>query len=133
VALQGDSYVDPHLELLRLGVEHREIAAETIVVTLAVDGALVTGTMVSAEAWEDLHIRQLGHADYYGLRKVVREVLGHLDQAVEDNRRRRRDDPRFLHLRDVRVRSGRIVNTLPTWRGPISAISGWTLGIPNAD
>ncbi|MET8624674.1 hypothetical protein ABZW30_13110 [Kitasatospora sp. NPDC004669] len=133
VLLQGDSYTDPHLELLRLGVEHPEIAAETIVVTLAVDGALVTGTMVSAAAWEDLHVRQLGEADYYGLRKVVREALGHLDQAAEDGRRRREVDRRFLHLRDVTYRAGRTVRALPLWRGPITAVSGWTLGTPDPD
>ncbi|GAB7188948.1 hypothetical protein ATKI12_8779 [Kitasatospora sp. Ki12] len=130
VLLQGDGYTDPHLELLRLGVEHPEVAAQTVVVTLAVDGALVTGTMVSAAMWEDLHVSQIGEADYYGLRKVLREALGHLDQAVEDGRRRRQADPRFLHLRDVEVRAGRAAHTLPAWRGRVDQVSGWSLGSP---
>ncbi|MFJ7280271.1 hypothetical protein [Kitasatospora sp. NPDC098663] len=128
--LQGEAYPDPYLELLRVGVEHREVA-EAIVVTLVMDGALVTGTVISAAEWEDLYVRQIGEADYYGLRKVVREVLGHLDQAAEDGRRRRSPDPRFLHLKDVTVRLGRTARKLPAWRGLIAAVSGWSLGEPD--
>ncbi|MGW7582786.1 hypothetical protein ACWGKU_29305 [Kitasatospora sp. NPDC054768] len=130
VMLQGEAYPDPYLELLRVGAEHREVA-EAVVVTLAVEGALVTGTVIPAGAWEDLYFRQIGEADYYGLRKVVREVFGHLDQAAEDGRRRRAPDPRFLHLKDVTVRSGRTARRLPAWRGPIAAVSGWGLGEPD--
>ncbi|MFG2910916.1 hypothetical protein ACGF13_38450 [Kitasatospora sp. NPDC048286] len=130
VMLQGEAYPDPYLELLRVGVEHREVA-EDVVVTLAVDGALVTGTAISASEWEDLYVRQVAEADHYGMRKVVREVFGHLDQAVEDGRRRRAADPRFLHLKGVTVRSGRGVRRLPAWRGPLAAVSGWSLGEPD--
>ncbi|MFJ9461484.1 hypothetical protein ACIRST_41245 [Kitasatospora sp. NPDC101447] len=127
--LQGQAYSDPYLELLRVGVEHSEVA-EAVVVTLAVDGALVSGTVIPASAWEDLYFRQVAEADYYGLRKVMREVLGHLDQAAEDGRRRV-SDPRFLHLKNVTVRSGRTARRLPAWRGPIAAVSGWSLGEPD--
>ncbi|WP_188300585.1 hypothetical protein [Streptomyces sp. CBMA156] len=128
--LRGEAYPDPYLELLRVGVEHREVT-EAVVVTLAVDGALVTGTVIPAGTWEDLYFRQVAEADYYGMRKVVREVFGHLDQAVEDGRRRRGADPRFLHLKDVTVRSGRTARKLPAWRGPLAAVSGWSLGGPD--
>ncbi|MFJ9846992.1 hypothetical protein ACIRYZ_42490 [Kitasatospora sp. NPDC101155] len=128
--LQRDDHVDPHLELLRLGADNPDVAAEDITVTLVLDGALVTGTVVSTEAWERLHLGQLGDQDY-GLRRVVREALVHLDDAAEKGRRRREPDRRFLHLRDVTYRSGRAAHTLPVWRGPVAAVSGWTLGEPD--
>ncbi|MBD0695821.1 hypothetical protein BG452_04425 [Streptomyces sp. CBMA123] len=127
--LQPDAQLDPHLEMLRLGAEHEDIEARDIVVTLALGGALVTGTLVSTDTWEYLHLRQLGDHDDT-LRRVVRHAIGHLDDAAENGRRRREVDRRFLHLRDVTYRSGRTTHTLPTWRGSISAVSGWTLGEP---
>ncbi|MFF8618904.1 hypothetical protein [Streptomyces sp. NPDC015350] len=130
--LQPETRTDPHLETLRLGAEHEDIEAEDIVVTLAVGGALVTGTLISTDTWEHLHLRELGDHDDT-LRKVARHAIGHLDEAAEKGRRPREVDPRFLHLQDVTHRSGRTTHTLPTWRGPISAISGWTLGEPEKD
>jgi hypothetical protein len=128
--LQQDGHPDPHLELLRLGAEHEDIEAREIVVTLVLSGALVTGTLVSSDTWEYLHLRQLGDHDDT-LRRVVRHAIGHLDEASEDGRRCRKVDRRFLHLRDVTHQSGRTTHTLPTWRGRISAVSGWTLGEPD--
>ncbi|MFE6869581.1 hypothetical protein ACFVFS_23890 [Kitasatospora sp. NPDC057692] len=129
VMLQGEAYPDPYLEVLRVGVEYEEVA-KAVVVTLVVDGVLVTGTVIPSGVWEDLYFRQVGEVDHYGLRKVMREVLGHLDHAAE-NGRRRAPDPRFLHLKDVTVRAGRIARRLPLWRGPIAAVSGWSLGEPD--
>ncbi|MEU4118943.1 hypothetical protein AB0F71_31175 [Kitasatospora sp. NPDC028055] len=128
--LQRDDHVDPHLELLRLGAEDPDVAAEDITITLVLDGALVTGTVVSTETWERLHLGQLGGQDY-DLHRVVREALAHLDDAAEKGRRRREIDRRFLHLRDVTYRAARTTHTLPTWRGPVAAVSGWSLGGPD--
>ncbi|MFF4179573.1 hypothetical protein [Streptomyces sp. NPDC001750] len=130
--LQPETRIDPHLEILRLGAEHEDIEAEDIVVTLALGGALVTGTLASTDTWERLHLRQLGDHDDT-LRRVARHAIGHLDEAAEKRRRPRETDQRFLHLQDVTYRSGRTTHTLPTWRGPISEISGWTLGEPEKD
>jgi hypothetical protein len=127
--LQPETRIDPHLEMLRLGVEHEDIEARGIVVTLTLAGALVTGTLISTDTWEHLHLRQLGDHDDT-LRKVARHALGHLEEAVEQGRRHRETDRRFLHLEDVTYRSGRTTHTLPTWRGSVSAVSGWTLGEP---
>lgn len=127
--LQQDTHVDPYLEILRLGVEHEDIEARDVVVTLALDGALVTGVVISTADWEWLHLRQLeGYHDT--LRKVLRDAAGHLDAAAVKGRLRRQVDPRFLHLRDVTHTVGRTTHTLPTWRGPITAVSGWSLGEP---
>ncbi|MET9662615.1 hypothetical protein [Streptomyces sp. NPDC006510] len=120
--LQPDARTDPHLEMLRLGAEHEDIEARDIVLTLAVGGGLVTGTLVSTDTWERLHLRQLGDHDDT-LRKVARHAIGHLDEAAEKGRRPRQVDPRFLHLQDVTHRLGRTTHILPTWRGPISARS----------
>ncbi|MFJ6355164.1 hypothetical protein ACIQKB_37615 [Streptomyces sp. NPDC092046] len=127
--LQPDSQFDPHLEMLRLGAEHEDIEARDIVVTLASGGALVTGTLVSTETWERLHLRELGDHDDT-LRKVARYAIEHRDQAAEEGRRHRKVDRRFLHLTDVTYRTGHASTTLPTWRGTIASVSGWTLGEP---
>ncbi|MFJ6140513.1 hypothetical protein [Kitasatospora sp. NPDC092286] len=126
--LQGEAYPDPYLELLRLGAESEHIES-AVTVTLLLDGALVTGTVVSTDTWERLHLGQLRGQDG-DLYRTVREAIWHLDDAAEKGRRRRQQDRRFLHLRDVTYRSGRTTHTLPAWRGPVTAISGWTLGHP---
>ncbi|MFF3731237.1 hypothetical protein ACFYXM_13195 [Streptomyces sp. NPDC002476] len=128
--LQPETRIDPYLEILRLGAEHEDIEARDIVVPLALGGALVTGTLVSTDTWERLHLRQLGNHDDT-LRRVVRHAVAHLDEAAEKRRRPRDIDHRFLHLRDVTYRSGRTTYALPARRGSISAVSGWTLGEPD--
>ncbi|MFJ6770955.1 hypothetical protein ACIQOV_08305 [Kitasatospora sp. NPDC091257] len=62
---------------------------------------------------------------------MVKEAIGHLDNAADEGWRRREADRRFLHLRDVTYRSGRTTHALPVWRGPVVAVSGWTLGQPD--
>ncbi|MER6609836.1 hypothetical protein ABT282_28925 [Streptomyces sp. NPDC000927] len=90
--LQPETRLDPHLEILRLGAEHKDIEADDIVLTLALGGALVTGTLASTDTWEHLHLRQLGDHDDT-LRRVVRHAIGHLDEAAEKRRRPPRDQP----------------------------------------
>ncbi|MFI5534730.1 hypothetical protein ACIA8O_39975 [Kitasatospora sp. NPDC051853] len=127
--LQPGAGLDPQLEVLRLGAEHEDIDASDVVVTPTVSGALVTGTLVSTTTWERLHLRQLGDHDT-DLQKVVRQAVGHLDSAADEGRRRREVDRYYLHLRDVTYRGGRSAYTLPTWRGSVTAVTGWTLGAP---
>ncbi|MEU8926590.1 hypothetical protein AB0D10_37655 [Kitasatospora sp. NPDC048545] len=112
VLLQQDEHADPHLALLRLGAESPEIDAKDVTITLVMDVALVTGTLVSTETWEHLHLDQLRDHDW-DLRRMVKEAIGHLDETAEDGRRRREVDRRFLHLRDVTYRTGRAVHVLP--------------------
>ncbi|WP_404870991.1 hypothetical protein ACI1MP_37720 (plasmid) [Kitasatospora griseola] len=130
--LQRNDHVDPHLEILRLGAEHQDVDARDVTVTLVLDGALVTGTVISTDTWERLHLRRLGDHDDT-LRRVVRDAVGHLDQAAGEGRRRKDTDCRFLHLRDVTYRAGRTAQALPLWRGPITAVSGWMVGEPDKD
>lgn len=85
-----------------------------------------------ADTWERLFLGQLQDQDD-DLRRAVRDAVGHLDDAADKGRRRREPDHRALHLRDVTCRSGRTTHALPTRRGPIAAISGWTLGEPEKD
>ncbi len=73
--LQKDSRVDPHLEILRLGVEHEDVGARDVSVTLVLDGALITGTAISTDTWERLYLRQLGDQNDT-LRRVVRDAVG---------------------------------------------------------
>ncbi|MFJ5927585.1 hypothetical protein ACIQF6_33820 [Kitasatospora sp. NPDC092948] len=130
--LQRDDHIDPHLEILRLGAEHQDIDARDVTVTLVLGSALVTGTVISTDTWERLHLRRLsGHDDT--LRRIVRDAVGHLDQAADEGRHRQDIDRRFLHMRDVTHRVGRTAHTLPLWRGSLAAVSGWSLGRPDQD
>ncbi|MFD7734147.1 hypothetical protein ACFV6F_27670 [Kitasatospora phosalacinea] len=124
-----DTHPDPYLELLRLGAEHEDIEAERLEVTLAVPGALITGTVISPEAWRKLFLKEL---DDYDLARAIRTAHGRIADDADDGKKRP-PDRRHLHLRDVTVRDGRTIHTLPSWRGPLAAVSGWTLGRPNQD
>ncbi|MFJ4672838.1 hypothetical protein [Kitasatospora purpeofusca] len=125
VLLGQDAHHDPYLELLRLGAASEHIESE-VVVTLIVPGGLVTGTIVPAAAWEEKFLRGL---DDYDLRRAVGAARDRIEEN-RDNGRRLPPDARFLHLRDVTYRDGRASHTLPLWRGPVAAVSGWTLGEP---
>ncbi|GGR01938.1 hypothetical protein [Kitasatospora griseola] len=124
-----DTHPDPYLELLRLGVEHEDIEAEGLEVTLVVPGALVTGTVISPEARRKLFLDEL---DDYDLARAVRTAHGRIADDADEGKKRP-PGRRHLHLRDVTVRDGRAVHTLPSWRGPLAAVSGWTLGRPAKD
>ncbi|MFD5565913.1 hypothetical protein [Kitasatospora griseola] len=126
--LQPGAGLDPQLEVLRLGAEHEDIDARDVVVTLTLGGAMVTGRLTSTATWERLHLRQLGDHDS-DLHRVVRQAVGHLNSAAEEGRRRQ-VDRYYLHLRDVTYRDGRSTYTLETWRGAVTAVTGWTLGTP---
>ncbi|MCX4682735.1 hypothetical protein [Kitasatospora purpeofusca] len=97
--------------------------------TLIVPGGLVTGTIVPVAAWEEKFVRGLDDHD-------LRRAVGVARDRIEENRdkgRRLEPDSRFLHLRDVTYRDGRASHLLPFWRGPVAAVSGWTLGEPSRD
>jgi hypothetical protein len=128
VLLERGAHPDPYLELLRLGAESEHIGA-AVTVTLILDGALVTGTVISPTEWEDRFLWQLQEEDN-DLRRAVRVALRHLEDAAEKGRRRE-PDRRHVHLGDVIYRAGRASHILPIWRGPVTAISGWTLGEPD--
>ncbi|MEU3566775.1 hypothetical protein [Kitasatospora sp. NPDC006786] len=127
VLIDRDAHPDPYLELVRLGAEHEDIEAKTKV-TLIVPGGIVTGTVISPAAWEQQFVRQLQDEDH-DLRRAVRTALDRVEDNA-DNGKRRVLDRWHIHLRDVTIRDGRTTHTLPTWRGPIAAVSGWTLGHP---
>ncbi|MEV7123833.1 NUDIX hydrolase [Kitasatospora griseola] len=134
---QKDSRADPHLEILRPGVEHEDAAARDLTITLILDGALVTGTVISTDTWERLYLRQPGDQDG-SLRRIVRAAAGHLDSAADAGRRRPGIGRCFLHLRDVTHRdvthqAGRTGHTLALWRRPIAAIGGRSLGRSDKD
>ncbi|MFI9332619.1 hypothetical protein ACIGZJ_34440 [Kitasatospora sp. NPDC052868] len=75
----------------------------------------------------------LGQDSHHDLSYDLRRAVGTARDRIEENGdkgRRLPPDSRFLHLRDVTYRDGRSTHTLPTWRGPVAAVSGWTLGEP---
>ena len=57
--------------------------------------------------------------------------MGELDDRASKQRQPRPDeDSPFVHLRDVIYRAGSNEMSLPTWRGPVTNITGWTVGNP---
>ncbi|MEV4560048.1 hypothetical protein AB0K51_24075 [Kitasatospora sp. NPDC049285] len=118
---------DPYLELLRLGVQHTD---EAVQVTLIVPGAIVTGRIVTLDQWEHLMLKQLKQQSS-ALRNVAGNAMGALDdRASEQERPRPDEDSPFIHLRDVTYRASGVEVPLPTWRGPITGLVGWTVGTP---
>ncbi|MQS17598.1 hypothetical protein F7Q99_36785 [Streptomyces kaniharaensis] len=118
---------DPYLELLRLGVQHTE---ESVVVTLFLPGATVTGTVITLDEWELRTLRELKERSS-GVRRVAGEAMQALDDRAQEQRTARPDtDSPFVHLRDVTYRSGCDQFSVRTWRGPAAGISGWTVGEP---
>ncbi|MFE2352384.1 hypothetical protein [Kitasatospora cineracea] len=124
-----DHYPDPYLELLRLGAAHEDIEAEDMEVTLVVPGGLVTGTIISPAQWEKQFVREV---DDYDLTRAIRAATGRIEDRADEGKKQI-PDRRHLHLRDVTVRDGRARHTLPYWRGPLAAVSGWSLGRPDQD
>ena len=124
---QGGRHPDPYLELLRLGTE---ASRDTVVVTLFLAGATVTGTVITLDQWERLVLKELKQ-QATGVRDVVGGAMKVLDQRAQDQDGERPDaDSPFVHLRDVTYRAGGDRFTISTWRGPISGISGWAVGEP---
>ncbi|MFD7734151.1 hypothetical protein ACFV6F_27690 [Kitasatospora phosalacinea] len=62
--------------------------------------------------------------DDYGLACAIRTAHG----RTADGSKKRLPDRCRLYLRDVTVRDGRAVHTLPSWRSSLTAASGRSLG-----
>ncbi|WP_043463819.1 hypothetical protein [Kitasatospora sp. MBT66] len=123
-------YPDPYLELLRLGVQH---TGDRLVVTLYLAGGVVTGQIITLDEWEKRILREIKQQSS-GVRNSAGGPMGVLDERADEQETDRSDaDSPFVHLRDALYRrSGCEPLNVPTWRGPIAAITGWSVGEPPA-
>ncbi|MBT0773123.1 hypothetical protein KIH74_29535 [Kineosporia sp. J2-2] len=130
--------VDPEVAgdpILHLFASIAEQASFEVGITVAVDGALVSGVLVGQDEWLNLlgHTMAGGESIAESLRRYLNKGL---HEAVTQILEPLTEDPQpaeyqFLHLKNARYVMGEaFVPTPPTepvlWRGRISHISGWS-------
>ncbi|MBH0230841.1 gas vesicle accessory protein GvpU [Halobacillus yeomjeoni] len=99
----------------------------SIDLTLNVNGALVTGTTVSASKYLQSLSESLEEGDEVS--KAISEKLAEASQSAEE---RDQEDVRFVHLKNAQVYNG---DAQPTpseeefyWRGKVEEVDGFFLG-----
>ncbi|MGC5343475.1 hypothetical protein ACPXCE_18625 [Streptomyces sp. DT24] len=121
---------DVQLQLLvrLLGDELRS----SLPVTLNIPSGVLSGELISHEAWKAEWARSLRQVEGGGANLIANfpeTVDQGLDElAAEDGPQ---SLPRWIHLRDATlVAGGPHAVTLPLWRGRLADVSGWALGRP---
>ncbi|MGI8315445.1 gas vesicle accessory protein GvpU [Halobacillus mangrovi] len=96
-------------------------------ITLNVNGALVTGTTVSAQKYLESISRSL--EDGNDVSQSISEKLSKASQSAKESDQ---DEIKFIHLKDAQVYNG---DSLPTpseekffWRGKAEDVDGFFLG-----
>lgn len=101
-------------------------------VTLHVEGAIVTGTLINGGRWfKDL----AGHLEASGVNKGVSHWIAGFSKVYAEQggtSEEGRLPPAYLHLRNART-VGTSGDLVPTddgvfWRGRVNAVSGFSLG-----
>lgn len=123
--------------ILRLFAKIAEHASFEVGITVAVDGALVTGVLVGQDEWLRLLGLTLdgGESIAMSLRRYLNKGL---HEAVTEVIEPLNDDPRpeeyeYLHLKNARYVMGDAFVPTPStdpvlWRARIEQISGWSWG-----
>lgn len=133
------SNVDPHLMAFVHGMNAGD---GEVGITLLASGGVVTGNLVSAAKWWHLHAELFASNSMTALAEMYEDLSSgsRVDQAVPDSRLEGDDAPTTLlpahiHLINARYMFG--TSMIPTppegmlWRGRLSEISGWSLGMMN--
>ena len=116
-----------------LGPGHEE-STGSFGLTLTVGGSVISGTVIPVMTWHRLwteDIREQGArliAD--GLEQVQATIVARA-KFVDDQREleeRPRIARRFIHMRDVSIWTGTQRFDVPLWRGPMNAVTGWSMG-----
>lgn len=112
-------------------------------VTLHVSGIIVSGTLISHEAyWEAFRVlmREKGSPDTQSLRETFADAFtgaimgkdldGNREPAAEDVEAGHYEPPHFIHLRDAVIWAPGAEPNLPKtlWRGRLSHVSAWSIG-----
>jgi hypothetical protein len=101
--------------------------------TLLYGGSIVSGDAISHARWLTGWIDQLEQAGVEGLDELRPMFEERRQKAIDLDERMRAADrevlpPRFVHLIDATIYNGGVTHDVKYWRGPISRISGWSLG-----
>jgi hypothetical protein len=113
-------------------------------VTLFVEGAIISGVLVSGKKYFETFAKEFSGA-YPGdddSKEVIRKAFAgyaeiYAHENTEDERLRPTSPPQYIHLVDVKCFSPG-GGSLPSnrgllWRGKINAVSGFSLGTISAD
>ncbi|GAA2651270.1 hypothetical protein GCM10010400_03210 [Streptomyces aculeolatus] len=118
--------MDVYLQALNSLLDESDDAQASIAVTLHLGGGVLHGHMISHRAWREAWLDQIHESD-----PAVAAFLNTALAAVLTDP----DDPDpspepHLHLRDVTYHHGPESAETSLWRGPMSAVSGWSLTQP---
>ncbi|MDQ7876572.1 hypothetical protein Q9R08_01140 [Microbacterium sp. QXD-8] len=125
-----DGYLDL---LLSMYVGFADEGSGAIGMTLQSNGAVISGIVISRAEWIERVVDSLTASGGGQTAENLGEWYGKMqDNFLEEWNRRDAADllgraRRFIHMRDVRVLNGADVN-LPTWRGSLADVTGWSLG-----
>jgi hypothetical protein len=102
-------------------------------ITLSASGLLITGFIISQEAYFDTLIEGVSKTKANEeMKGLLADFLEQLKDPIIESTADKSIFPRFIHLRDVKIypSEGRGMPTLghTLWRGDISKIDGFSLG-----
>ncbi len=105
-------------------------------ITLQSNGSIVSGIVISRKAWIEATLNSFAAA----AGKEMGDAVGFVFKLINDKqieKYKKRDDAKlpagrrnFIHMKDVHVTVGGANDhyALPTWRGSLADVTGWSLG-----
>lgn len=118
--------MDVYLQALNSLLDESDDAHASIAVTLHLGGGALHGHLISHRAWREAWLNQIHESDP-AVAAFLNTALGAVPTDADD------PDPSaapYLHLRDVTYHHGTENVEASLWRGPMSAVSGWSLTQP---
>lgn len=103
-----------------------------VLLTVILGGVVVSGTVIARSEWQERITSELNSATA-GFGTAFNTVLSKdIDEIDEVNTRRTNAGipsraRRFIHMRNARLHATPGID-LPTWRGDLSDVSGWSFG-----
>ncbi|WP_407563068.1 hypothetical protein [Streptomyces sp. 184] len=118
--------MDVYLQALNSLLDESDDPHASIAVTLHLGGGALHGHLISHRAWREAWLDQIHESDP-AVAAFLNTALAALPTDAGD------PDPSaapYLHLRDVTYLHGTENAETSLWRGPVSAVSGWSLTQP---
>jgi hypothetical protein len=128
-----DLYLRMLISLLERDGSHRS----SMPITLTTNGGVVYGDLITREAWKAVWAEQMETATGVGV-EAVKTFPDDIDAAIdqvsaEEGEGRPEDDGMryFVHLKNATVFvPGMNQLSMPSWRGRLDSITGWSIGKP---
>lgn len=102
--------------------------------TITSNGQVISGLAISAAKWAGLLAQSLVDAGQQPIGDLVGQLMTEqVDLGRKINEARSEKDvsrlvPRYLHFREVTVRTGSEALRMPLWRVELKSVNGWNLG-----